>query len=870
VVGNRDDADHHVSNVSSLRRLTLRWLAKMTRHMAGSGEQIPLDELALIRSAAACSVMIESAAEPCQRSLAPEAAEFETAFAAFDDQADFRELAMCGALYARCLGQLGRYAPCLAIGARCASALMHFDDIRALEARFLLTSAMTRAGEILEEYEMATRYRLTSVYLEKELQGRTPHIETLKYLRYKPRWLLTLDRTVARLNQFVESIRRGLNDAMPWRSYFSTQKPWHEIVAESDRLEESEGFEKALYFLKNELARREFKLWPFMFLYKRQFWHQYAVFSLRKGQLVQRDDAHALLKLVLENRDLLKAFWFAHPRGFFWELVNALDYSIRVKFEPASIQRYASIALSEIGGPRGAESLRWRALLPMVFSFPKGSAESVLFGKLAIDEVVAMTSSVKGADSSLGTTEGGFLAALFNDVVGSLVHAGRLAEAALIMSCRRQNELLPFVYEARSSLLQKSDLFVGAEREAAKSYYATRTAKHPADVEASFLEMRRALASSINTGARTTNEPFLVHGNAAAHLADDQALLHFMPSRDRVVISAHTRHSQFAALSEISATSLNHLIFFARQKVRALMPIEGIGELRTLYDCLIRPVLKELSSSEISRLMLAPSGALDHLPFAMLFDGTQWLAQQYALARAPVGGESLRARPRSPVSAFVGGCSRGEPGICPPLKHVATEIDGIEAAAQGAIGIHQVVDPDFTWNRLRSGLSKGSVVHLAGHCIVDPVMPRKSRLLLSDGGSVKLEQIALAANRPDLVVLSACETGGVGSDIAPESQLPFDRFFVESGAHSLICTAWPVNDAAQAALMPRFYAHLFRDGLPKDVSLAKAQRAMMSGELRDVERTHNWKHPYYWAGVSLTGNCANLIAAGDRAPLDAA
>jgi len=149
------------------------------------------------------------------------------------------------------------------------------------------------------------------------------------------------------------------------------------------------------------------------------------------------------------------------------------------------------------------------------------------------------------------------------------------------------------------------------------------------------------------------------------------------------------------------------------------------------------------------------------------------------------------------------------------------------------------------------------IIHVATHALAFDSLDQSglSFLALSPGrghdgilSSAELLSPAHRSLRANLVVLSACKTGG-GAVMESEGVIGLARAFLERGAASVLATQWNVPDAGTASLMTSFYRHWFGDtDVPsKAEALRRAQVELRSagGRLAD---------PVSWAGVQLIGS----------------
>jgi hypothetical protein len=198
------------------------------------------------------------------------------------------------------------------------------------------------------------------------------------------------------------------------------------------------------------------------------------------------------------------------------------------------------------------------------------------------------------------------------------------------------------------------------------------------------------------------------------------------------------------------------------------------------------------------------------------------------------------------------------------------------------------------------------LLHFATHGALDSETPARSALLLATDRLPDAEKQAREGKKvytgrltvgtvlgwqldADLVTLSACETG-LGRQAGGEGMLGFVQALVQAGARSVLVSLWPVDDAATALLMTRFYENLLgrREGLKVPLGKAEALREakqwlrslprpqaealaaqLSKGELRltvsplkpaaapaaaEGKGEHPYAHPYYWSAFVLLGD----------------
>jgi CHAT domain-containing protein len=112
-----------------------------------------------------------------------------------------------------------------------------------------------------------------------------------------------------------------------------------------------------------------------------------------------------------------------------------------------------------------------------------------------------------------------------------------------------------------------------------------------------------------------------------------------------------------------------------------------------------------------------------------------------------------------------------------------------------------------------------------------------------DYGLVSAEKLqGLNLKGTDLVVLSACETGG-GNVLTGEGVFGLKRAFILSGARTVVMSLWKVPSQETTQLMQSFYK-LLSQGRPKAQALREAKQALK-------QRNSN---PFFWAPFVMVGD----------------
>lgn len=267
---------------------------------------------------------------------------------------------------------------------------------------------------------------------------------------------------------------------------------------------------------------------------------------------------------------------------------------------------------------------------------------------------------------------------------------------------------------------------------------------------------------------------------------------------------------------------------------------------QNVYNWLIRPAEFDLTNSSIKTLVFVLDGSLRNVPMAALYDGKNYLIQNYNIALTPglklLASQSLK---RNKLKALTVGLSEARQGFS-ALPAVASEIEKIEAKIPTKVLLNQ----QFTRDAVQEQIQKTAfpIVHLATHGQFSSnaedtfLLTWDSRINVKDLDDFLRNRQPGIENPVELLVLSACETA-TGDQRAA---LGLAGVAVRSGARSTLATLWQVNDTSTASLMAEFYQELTQQQVSKAEALRQAQLKLL--------QQPKYQDPYYWAPFVLVGN----------------
>lgn len=234
---------------------------------------------------------------------------------------------------------------------------------------------------------------------------------------------------------------------------------------------------------------------------------------------------------------------------------------------------------------------------------------------------------------------------------------------------------------------------------------------------------------------------------------------------------------------------------------------------------------------------------------------------------------SAKAEPRAYASVLKrSGATRGGNGVnvcegtrqallrLPPLPDTADEVRKVGASFKGA-NAALMIGKTFTDDavKARTDLSDFKVLYFATHgllpqpsaCLPEPALVTSVGSDADSDGLLDASEILDLKLDADLVVLSACDTGGAGSDGSDLTGLQgggealggLTRAVIYAGGRALVVSHWSVDSAATVRLM----TGLFSAAAPSEAEAL--QRAQVS-----LQQSSDWSHPYFWAPFTIVGD----------------
>lgn len=255
-----------------------------------------------------------------------------------------------------------------------------------------------------------------------------------------------------------------------------------------------------------------------------------------------------------------------------------------------------------------------------------------------------------------------------------------------------------------------------------------------------------------------------------------------------------------------------------------------------------------------ANLIVIPDGVLNFLPFEALIttetSTTNFAKMQYLLNDFKIGYSNsadfyLNAVPFQHQNTTILGVFPLFENSNLELAFSKKELQNIKADFDG----NYLQGPDANFDNFKLNADTFSILHLSTHAssgdIVEPASIRfyDKEILYSELYHLNIH--------PDLVVLSACETG-IGKLYKAEGAMSVARGFQFAGAQNLLFSLWKVNDFTTSVFMEKFYKNV-----KKGHSYFDANHQAKLDFLADESISNAKKSPYYWSAFVYYGTLEN-------------
>ena len=328
------------------------------------------------------------------------------------------------------------------------------------------------------------------------------------------------------------------------------------------------------------------------------------------------------------------------------------------------------------------------------------------------------------------------------------------------------------------------------------------------------------------------------------------ALIYPIILKNRLEIVVRLPHSStlqhysiLVSKEELESTSIQ----WRTELERRFISTRSLTLSQKIYNWTIEPLKETLERAGIKTLVFVLDGGLRNLPMAALYDGREYLLEQYAIASVP-GLKLLpppRTRNKHNVLAF--GLTEIRSNFPPhkgfgELVNVKTELNKIGERLTAKKYLNQ----EFTSDNLKQRINSVDfpILHLATHGQLSSESAKT--FLLAWDKRIDLNNLSTilqqnSSRAIELLVLSACQTAAGDN----RAIVGLAGIAIESGANSTLASLWNVQDSSTAQLMSWFYR-----GLSQGKSKAEALRQAQV----ELSHTPGYRAPFYWSPYVLLGN----------------
>ena len=350
-----------------------------------------------------------------------------------------------------------------------------------------------------------------------------------------------------------------------------------------------------------------------------------------------------------------------------------------------------------------------------------------------------------------------------------------------------------------------------------------------------------------------TSEKVLKIADLLSKLEKENAILveYFMGNENVYIFTIENNSIKLSSIK--TATTNSKIVSFLDYFSDSNKIINSISKYNTenfsLYQTLQLP-----KKSRNKNLIIIPDGLLTFLPFEALITketkATNFAKMSYLLNDFKIGYSNsanfyLNSIPFYHKKETILGVFPLFENSNLELAFSKNELENLRSNFNGKYLDKQ----EATFENFKKNEANYSILHLSTHAssgdIIEPASIRfiDQEILYSELYNLNLN--------PNLVVLSACETG-IGKLYKSEGAMSVARGFQFAGAQNLLFSLWKVNDFTTSVLMEKFYKNVKNGN-----SFFESNHQAKLDFLNDETISNAKKSPYYWASFVYYGSLEN-------------
>lgn len=338
-------------------------------------------------------------------------------------------------------------------------------------------------------------------------------------------------------------------------------------------------------------------------------------------------------------------------------------------------------------------------------------------------------------------------------------------------------------------------------------------------------------------------------------LDNNTAFIEFFAGDSATYIFSFTKNTNctfFKTTDTIAKTLNSYLSFFTDKNKINNNPTAYQTAAHTLYTQLN---FVAIDNTAITKYIIIPDGGFNLLPVEALvttiktennpkyFDYVllhKQINYNYSAANILKQMEYQSNVSNNTTTCFAPVFANNERGNT-PLLHTIEEFDAIKKETNNG---QYFLQQQATIGNFKKQLKTAGIVHIATHANANVANGIQQPQIEFYDSTLYLNELYAMHINPNLVVLSACQTG-IGEIDKSEGAMSLARGFYYAGAKNIITSLWSVDDKSTATIFSNFYQQLANTNYNLSLHNAKLNYLKNTTVIN--------ASPYYWAGFVHIG-----------------